>query len=143
VTVTPPRLLRPGLISVADLEAIVGPVARPLDLTPDQPARSPGQQTRHYAPRTPLELTSSPARRVAELCALGQRVGWLDWACPASPPLTVLTVVLPADPTGYAAGLYQALHHLDDKGLDRIVVANPPDEPAWLAVRDRLLRASR
>jgi L-threonylcarbamoyladenylate synthase len=51
-------------------------------------------------------------------------------------------VALPADPEGYAAGLYAALHALDGAGLDRIVVASPPDAEEWLAVRDRLRRAA-
>ncbi len=142
VTVTPPRLLRPGLIAVADLEAVVGPLAGPVGLAPDQPPRSPGQLARHYAPRTPLELSATPATRVAELCSRGQRVGWLDWSCPTNPPPTAVVVVLPADPAGYAAGLYLALHRLDDAGLDCIVVARPPNDPPWLAVRDRLDRAA-
>jgi L-threonylcarbamoyladenylate synthase len=52
------------------------------------------------------------------------------------------TVTLPADPAGYAAGLYAALHLLDGAGVDRIIVAQPPDAPEWLAVRDRLRRAA-
>jgi L-threonylcarbamoyladenylate synthase len=142
VTGTPPRLLRPGLIAVADLEALVGPLAGPLPRAPNQPARSPGQLARHYAPRTPLELSATPGRRVAELCSLGQRVGWLDWSSPVNPPRTAVVVVLPADPAGTAARLYQALHQLDAAGLDRIVVARPPAGPEWLAVRDRLERAA-
>jgi L-threonylcarbamoyladenylate synthase len=142
VTVTPPRLLRPGLITVAELEAVVGPLAGPC-LAADQPARSPGQMARHYAPRTPLELSATPATRVAELSSRGQRVGWLDWSCPTNPPSSALVVVLPADPSGYAAGLYLALHRFDDASLDRIVVARVPAGPEWLAVRDRLDRAAR
>ncbi|MCC6417578.1 MAG: hypothetical protein IT429_04950, partial [Gemmataceae bacterium] len=38
--------------------------------------------------------------------------------------------------------LYAALHTLDRAGVDRIVVSLPLDGPAWLAVRDRLRRAS-
>jgi L-threonylcarbamoyladenylate synthase len=49
---------------------------------------------------------------------------------------------MPADPAGYAARLYGALHDLDAEGFDRLVVELPPDEDAWLAVRDRLRRAS-
>ena len=49
---------------------------------------------------------------------------------------------MPADPAGYAAQLYAALHALDDAGVDRIVVDLPPDGDEWLAVRDRLRRAA-
>jgi L-threonylcarbamoyladenylate synthase len=49
---------------------------------------------------------------------------------------------MPREPTPYAAQLYAVLHALDDAGVERIVVALPPDTEAWLAVRDRLRRAA-
>jgi L-threonylcarbamoyladenylate synthase len=38
--------------------------------------------------------------------------------------------------------LYALLHELDDAGFDRILMEWPPQGEAWLAVRDRLRRAS-
>jgi L-threonylcarbamoyladenylate synthase len=49
---------------------------------------------------------------------------------------------MPRDPVVYAARLYAALHALDEAGVERIIVTMPPDRPEWLAVRDRLVRAS-
>jgi L-threonylcarbamoyladenylate synthase len=70
-------------------------------------------------------------------------VGWVTWqAEPDAADPNVLHAGLPADPAGYAAGLYATLHALDAAGVDRIVVASPPDGDEWLAVRDRLRRAS-
>jgi L-threonylcarbamoyladenylate synthase len=144
LTASPPRLLRPGLVAAAELEAVVGPLDRGA-LTAEaggQPLPSPGLMPRHYAPRTPLEGVAPPGRqRVEALLAEGRRVGWLTFFDPGPLPPAVRTRVLPADPAGYAAHLYAALHELDDAGLDRIVVALPPDGDAWLAVRDRLRRA--
>jgi L-threonylcarbamoyladenylate synthase len=54
----------------------------------------------------------------------------------------VVGVRLPADPGGYAARLYDALHELDDASLDAIVVELPPARDEWLAVRDRLRRGA-
>jgi L-threonylcarbamoyladenylate synthase len=146
VTAHPPRLLRPGLIEAAALEAVVGPVVRPRAprAAGDAPLPSPGILPRHYAPTTSLECVEGSGRvRVEGLAAAGRRVGWLTLGPPdgAAPPHTTV-VSLPAEPAGYAAGLYAALHALDELGLERIVVALPPDTPAWLAVRDRLRRAS-
>src|SRR5205814_1377019 len=53
VSVTPPRLLRPGMITPAQLEAIIGPIERRAQQSSTDLARSPGLQQRHYAPRTP------------------------------------------------------------------------------------------
>jgi L-threonylcarbamoyladenylate synthase len=49
---------------------------------------------------------------------------------------------MPRDPGQYARYLYAVLHDLDELGVERIVVDLPPDTPDWLAVRDRLRRAS-
>jgi L-threonylcarbamoyladenylate synthase len=51
-------------------------------------------------------------------------------------------VPMPTEPGPYAAQLYAVLHECDRAGVDRIVVALPPDSPEWLAVRDRLRKAS-
>jgi L-threonylcarbamoyladenylate synthase len=48
----------------------------------------------------------------------------------------------PRDARGYAHGLYAALRALDAADADVILIEEPPDEPAWLAVRDRLARAT-
>jgi L-threonylcarbamoyladenylate synthase len=142
----PPRLLRPGLISPEAIEAVIGPLARAGGAPASEPIPLPslGLLARHYAPRTPLECVEGDAtQRLRDLTAAGQRVGWLTFA-PAAPDELAVTVreALPDEPAAAAARLYAVLHELDDFGLDRIVVTLPPDAPGWLAVRDRLRRAS-
>src|SRR5262249_52495056 len=139
-----PRLLRPGLIAPAALEAVIGPVERPAAVAGDGSAAlpSPGMLARHYAPRTPLEAGEGGGlARVAELRAGGLRVALVSREAPEVPE-GVVVARLPGDPAGYAAALYAALHELDGRGLDRIVVALPPAREEWLAARDRLLRAA-
>lgn len=144
LTVVPPRLLRPGLISPEEIETLIGPIARPTAAEPShEPLRSPGQQQRHYAPRTPLEIAPDEGRRrVEELLAQGRRVAWLTWpdTVPAADS-ALLRLTLPREPQAYAARLYAALHQLDAAGVDVIVVALPPEDETWLAIRDRLRRA--
>jgi L-threonylcarbamoyladenylate synthase len=141
LTCTPPRLLRPGLVTRAELEALLGPIDFAIAATNEgAPLRSPGQLAKHYAPHTPLELALDSRRRIEELAGQGLRVGWLthrDEAIPAA----VLHILLPADSVSYSARVYAALHQLDAAGLDRIVVEMPPASDEWLAVRDRLRRA--
>jgi L-threonylcarbamoyladenylate synthase len=143
VTVSPPRLLRPGLITQAELEAVTGPI-----LAGKAPGRgkalpSPGMLPRHYAPRTPLECVEGDGRRrVEELCREGRRVGWVTTSRLAEGPPGCALCVLPDHPSGFAAELYAVLHELDRAGLDLIVVDLPPCTAEWLAVRDRLRRAS-
>jgi L-threonylcarbamoyladenylate synthase len=146
VTVHPPRLLRPGLVSIQEIESVIGPIATPDDrpIEPSGPLRSPGLQMRHYAPRTPLELTADGGwQRVEQLIGQGKRVGWLTFGdMPEAPPANLTAIAMPRDPVAYSARLYAELHALDGAGLDCIVAAMPPADQAWLAVRDRLLRAT-
>jgi L-threonylcarbamoyladenylate synthase len=143
VTTTPPRLLRPGLVSRHDLEELIGPVETGADSSAVAPARSPGVLERHYAPSVPLECVRDSSPRVKELCLAGMRVGWLTIGPAAEGRLSgVFTVELPADAAGYSAQLYAALHSLEAMRLDRIVVELPPQGDAWLAVHDRLRRAA-
>jgi L-threonylcarbamoyladenylate synthase len=143
---SPPRLLRPGLVTPAALAEVIGPVGLPpvTEDDPSAPLPSPGMLRRHYAPRAPLEYAADDGRRRVEtLSRAGLRVGWLTFDEPAIGALPgVVAVVMPGDAVGYAARLYAALHDLDRAAVERIVVARPPDDPAWLAVRDRLRRAA-
>ena len=49
---------------------------------------------------------------------------------------------MPADPAGYAARLYAALHALDDADCRLIVAEALPETPGWMALQDRLTRAA-
>jgi L-threonylcarbamoyladenylate synthase len=145
VTREPARLLRPGLVAPAAIEAVIGPILQPdaQAAAGDQPLPSPGMLGRHYAPRAPLEWAADGQARAEALCRRGLRVGWLTWEVPAQPDHPGLTrVVMPRDPAAYAAQLYAVLHGLDDAGVERIVVDRLPETEAWLAVRDRLRRAA-
>lgn len=151
LTTTPPRLLRPGPISVAEIEQLIGTLARARTLpvaapAGSEPMPSPGMFPRHYSPHTPLECIEpgKESERLAQLLSKKRRVGWVTFTNPGEIiiPSELLLRVLPSDPTGYAAQLYAVLHELDVAGLDRILVTLPPDDDVWLALRDRLGRAA-
>ena len=134
-----PRILRPGPISQADLAAIIGPVELwegAVKVGEVQPA--PGMAERHYAPRARLELVTPGAGLFA---AVGQ-VAYV--ALGALPPLPdgVRGVLLPLDAEAVGTRLYALLHELDNAGIERIYMERPPNEDAWMAVSDRLRRAS-
>ncbi len=140
-----PQLLRPGLLTPAEIEAVIGPILRPEALTlatDDSPLPAPGMLSRHYAPRAPLELHTNGAARVRTLLQAGRRVGWLTFAAslPADPALLVQR--MPTEPAAYSARLYAALHELDAANVEAIVVDIPPHGEDWLAVHDRLQRAA-
>lgn len=119
-----PRLLRPGVIPLPEIEALIGPVeiaAGPVS----GPHASPGMHPRHYRPATALYLLAPSATPPAG------RGAWLR-----------LGREMPAGPLAYAAALYVTLHRLDRQGLDWIAVEPPPDTPEWAGVIDRLRRAA-
>jgi L-threonylcarbamoyladenylate synthase len=134
-----PRILRPGPISPADLAAIIGPVdlwEGAVKAGEVQPA--PGMAERHYAPRARLELVAPGAG----LFAASDQVAYVGLG--ALPPLPdgVRGVLLPLDAKVVGTRLYALLHELDLAGFERILMERPPDAEAWMAVSDRLRRAS-
>jgi L-threonylcarbamoyladenylate synthase len=144
VTVEPPCLLRPGLLTKSEVEAVIGQVAVPGgsgDETAAMP--SPGMLSRHYAPRAPLECAGRGSRqRIEAWLHAGVSIGWLTFAEPADIPPGLTVEVMPQDPKAYSARLYAVLHAMDDAGVQRIVVDLPPLKDEWAAVRDRLRRAA-
>lgn len=149
VTGPVPRVLRPGMIRPAEIEAvsaIAGAVVQPVDA--GGVLRSPGQMPRHYAPRIPLEvwawegaeelLARLRARGLAasQVCVLAH-----EHLPPREAGLRRVGVV-PADPVAYARALYAELHACDEAGGVCIIVEAPPEDPAWAAIHDRLRRAS-
>jgi L-threonylcarbamoyladenylate synthase len=146
VTTKLPRLLRPGLIDPGEITAVIGPIVM-AGHTPSEPLVSlpaPGMSARHYAPRAALQLAADSGWDIVfSHCRAGRRVGWLTFErMPEQRHSLVSAVVMPDDPAAYAAQLYDVLHRLDTAGVERMVVALPPDTEAWLAVRDRLRRAA-
>lgn len=134
-----PRLLRPGMVSVRELEGVVGPLdARPV---PSGGApRSPGQLARHYAPRARLVVCASDeGTRILEASEV-RPTGAIVVTAAHWPADHV--EMMPAEPGAYAARLYAALHALDDAGCRLIVAEALPDTPGWLALQDRLMRAA-
>ena len=136
-----PLVLRPGGIAVDAL-------ARVLGRAPDAPGagapRAPGTHASHYAPRAAAFLVDATAlvaeierleehdEVVAVLARTVRRPGEFDgpW------------IAAPQDADAYARDLYASLRTLDAAHPDAILIEAPPEGGAWLAVRDRLARAT-
>jgi L-threonylcarbamoyladenylate synthase len=115
-----PVLLRPGVLTVSELAAIIGPISTHVAETGPVHA-SPGLHPRHYSPQTPLYL--------------------IDGSDPL-PEGRGKILQLPETPAAYAAQLYSALHAADLEHWDWIAIKKPPETPEWAAIRDRLHRAA-
>ncbi|MBR8652571.1 threonylcarbamoyl-AMP synthase [Achromobacter sp. Marseille-Q0513] len=137
-----PVLLRPGHVSAAQIEAVLGAQV----FAPDAAApRASGTLKAHYAPRTELELAGD-ARVADVLRGVGLPSGQVALVsfdpAPASADARVQWRQVPSDPARYAQALYALLRELDAQGYARIVVQAPPANDAWHAVNDRIGRAA-
>jgi L-threonylcarbamoyladenylate synthase len=120
-----PRILRPGGITRAQIEEVLG---RQLgDASGDR--RSPGQYPRHYAPKA----------RVRIVDRLDPDHAGLTFEEPLNPNQVRMD---PDFPRAYGAYLYEAFHLFDERGIVEICIQRPPDTPEWEAVWDRLRKAS-
>lgn len=129
-----PVLLRPGIIDLDALAAILGELPR----RPDRHApRVPGALAAHYSPATPLRLVAadSLAQAPTDVAVWSRsvssprahRVGWER---------------APQNVEQYARELYAALRRLDTLGAREIWVERPPEGKDWAGVTDRLERAA-
>ena len=123
-----PQLLRPGMVSQAQIEALIGKVDLAGRLE-NGAHPSPGMHPRHYSPRTRLVVVKE-----GEPLPSGRGV-YLSRGATGSAPM-------PPDAATYAAVLYDTLHRLDREGWDWIAVQDVPETPEWDAIADRLRRAS-
>lgn len=121
-----PKLLRPGMISLGEIERAAAQGA-------EAPHPSPGMHKKHYSPRTRLLLVRSASE-------LPDRTGAYVWRAALGPAARAVRMPLDAEP--YAAQLYRVLHQLDAENWPWIAVEMPPDTPDWSAIRDRLQRAA-
>jgi len=145
----PPTLLRPGGVSVAALEAVLGmTLQRPAsDIASDAPRRSPGSLSRHYAPRARTCTVAAGdavalATTIDSLRHDGATIGvmiYSDFGLPFREDVVVW--VMPTRAEAYAHQLFAAMHALDAAGVSAIVVEAVPGSASWDAVRDRLRRA--
>ena len=134
-------LLRPGAIGMAALAHVLG--RRPLTVDPGAP-RASGTLAAHYAPRTPASLVAPDMLRAEldQLLARDEAVAVLARTLAPPEDFDGAWIGAAHDATGYAHGLYAHLRALDAANADALLIEDVPDEPAWLAVRDRLARAT-
>lgn len=148
LTRVPAVVLRPGMIHLESLQAVLGE-----DGISDSSAgsegilRSPGQLKKHYSPRARLTVLEwrDDANLRAMLTGLGYPVGSCHVIAhsriPSESDLAGVSVI-PHDPEAYARALYSELHRCDAAGVQCIVVEALPEGAEWRGISDRLQRAS-
>ena len=135
-----PVLLRPGMVTTAQLEAACG---QPLRGRDDAAPRASGTLESHYAPNAKVRLMAAqPLQSALDLLGPDAR----HIAVYARAPLKVARGValrrMPDNAAQAAQALFATLRELDATGVKLIWVETPPASPEWDGVRDRLQRAA-
>ena len=141
-----PVLLRPGVLTRAQLEAACGePVLDKDDLVSGSAApRAPGTLASHYAPNAKVRLMDATAIQTA-LDVLGAEAAHI-----AVYARTIVRIQssrllyrrMPDDALATAQQLFAVLRDFDAQGVKLIWVETLPEDVAWDGVRDRLTRAA-
>jgi L-threonylcarbamoyladenylate synthase len=124
-----PKILRPGAITQAMIEKATG-----LQVSEDRDSqiRVSGSLEKHYAPNAKIILDIQ--------ASAGQ--GFIAPANVATPPGAV-RLASPANTDEYARTLYSALRDGDAQALTTIAIIQPSGDGLAIAIRDRLMRASK
>jgi len=134
-----PRLLRPGGVSLEEIESIIGKV----EISPieDDKPSAPGMLPKHYAPRTPIVLNWNDKNlkiyknKKIGLLAFQETKNYLKFH-------HVEVLSKKGDIREAAANLFAAIRRLDVLNLDLIVAESIPEMGLGRAIMDRLRRAS-
>ncbi|MEW6302493.1 MAG: L-threonylcarbamoyladenylate synthase [Verrucomicrobiota bacterium] len=145
VSVSPPRLLRPGMIHEESLLAVTGELQTAGG--EGGTLRSPGMLKKHYAPRAKLEVWhwNNEAELEARAARSGHARAKIHVIAHTRIPLGGSygrVSVIPHDAEAFARAIYGELHACDDAGAGLIVVEALPETPEWRAIADRLRRAA-
>ena len=150
LTVTPPRLLRPGGLSLEALEQLIGhidvdkAVTRALE-EGEQP-RAPGMKYRHYAPKAPVTVvTGAPEASAAEIVKRvkpGDGVICFDEYADLFPEQEVQMLGHSGDKMTQAQRVFEVLRSFDNSKVSQIYAQCPDSRGLGLAVGNRLKKAA-
>ena len=150
LTCTPPRLLRPGGVTLEQLREALGdvdvdPAVRRLMGEGEKP-RAPGMKYRHYAPKAPVTVvTGDPAAGAAWIAAhLGEKSGVIcfDEFAQRFPDHIVESIGPAGDKAEQARRVFDALRAFDATDVTEIYAQCPDPSGIGLAVSNRLNKAA-
>lgn len=137
LTESKPVVRRLGSVTIERLSEVLGPIE--VDVAVEQ-GSSPGSSQRHYAPNVPATIVQGA--NIAEALASGAPAAVICFE-PTPVEAPHVRIVMPPEADGYATQLYDALRRADSTGCSRIIIEAPPTSAGvWMAIRDRLARAT-
>jgi len=149
LTVSPPRILRPGMIHEESLSAVCGRMQDAASAAEGQESqlRSPGLLAKHYSPKARLMVLrwNNDAELLAQLSTLHYQPSTCFIIAHTRIPTgfgAANVSVIPHDAEAFARALYAEWHRCDTAGAELIVVEAPPESSEWTGIADRLRRAA-
>ena len=150
LTAKPPRLLRPGGITLEELRDALGAVEVDQAVTrlmgKDEHPRAPGMKYRHYAPKAPVTVVrGDPAESAAYISSHageGSGVICFDEYAELFGGRIVETIGPAADKGEQARRVFDALRRFDSTGVKEIWSQCPDEDGIGLAVNNRLNKAA-
>lgn len=143
----PPRLLRPGGVTLEEITELLGEVvvddAVLNKLEEGAVASSPGMKYKHYAPKADITIIKSDFETFKSLCESDENVTALCFDGEEN-HLDCNCVTYGEENDGYSqsARLFDALRELDEIGAQKVYARCPDTKGMGLAVYNRLIRAS-
>lgn len=143
----PPRLLRPGGVTLEEMTAVIGEIvvddAVLNKLEEGAVASSPGMKYKHYAPSADITIIKSDFETFKNLCESEQNITALvfdgeenELSCPA------ISYGDKNDGYSQSARLFDALRELDEINARKVYARCPDTKGMGLAVYNRLIRAA-
>lgn len=143
----PPRLLRPGGITVEQLREVLPDIkvdsAVLSEPEKDKPVASPGMKYKHYSPQTCVTMVDGESADFIEFVNQKSNCGALCFAGEdekINHPAIVYGTQ--GDGASQAARLFDALREADTLGVSEVFVHAPDKNGIGLAVYNRLIRAA-
>ena len=145
------RVLRPGIIHATALQSATPgmewEMGRGAGGDSTEPLRSPGQLLRHYSPKARLVILNwkNSHELSLQLNSTGinrQKIHLIVYSHVPGGLNCGRVSVIPHDAEAFARAIYAELHQCDEEGAELIVVEALPDSDEWVAIGDRLIRAS-
>lgn len=150
LTCTPPRLLRPGGITLEQLQSVLGEVAVDVavrrKMGEGEKPRAPGMKYRHYAPKAPVVVVKGQAEKtaqyIAQHAAEGSGVICFDEYAHLFSKQVVTKLGSETDPAEQARHVFDDLRFYDDTDVTEIWAQCPEEVGVGLAVANRLNKAA-
>ena len=145
VTSNPPRILRPGSVSLEDLKLVaanIQPYMLSASSSSQSPANSPGLKHQHYQPRAKVIILNSTSSFDSYLNLNVKRPHYIG-LCSLSNSAPFQTVLLCENASEYAAKLFDFFRQADLANADLVCCESVPEVGIGVALMDRLRRASQ